>query len=166
MLLGCDYLDPVRGVGPKKALKLIQEHETLEKVLEHLEQRPDASKSKSAAKDEEEEEEGEEAQTKKKRAGGIQVPEFWPYQEARKLFESPDVTDGKTVQVRRIFLTTSLNGKSLIRKSSYSFFAVTRASGALWPCADRSEERVRRGAEKLARAIGQKQQGRLDGFFT
>ena len=36
MLLGCDYLDPIRGVGPKKALKLIQEHETLERVLDHL----------------------------------------------------------------------------------------------------------------------------------
>lgn len=29
-----------------------------------------------------------------------------------------------------------------------------------------SEERVRRGCEKLAKAVGQKQQGRLDGFFT
>lgn len=29
-----------------------------------------------------------------------------------------------------------------------------------------SEDRVRRGCEKLARAVGQKQQGRLDGFFT
>ena len=29
-----------------------------------------------------------------------------------------------------------------------------------------SEDRVRRGCEKLSRAVGQKQQGRLDGFFV
>jgi len=29
-----------------------------------------------------------------------------------------------------------------------------------------SEERVRKGAEKLAKSLNAKQQGRLDGFFT
>jgi flap endonuclease-1 len=29
-----------------------------------------------------------------------------------------------------------------------------------------SEDRVRKGAEKLAKAVNAKQQGRLDGFFT
>jgi flap endonuclease-1 len=29
-----------------------------------------------------------------------------------------------------------------------------------------SEERVRKGAEKLAKSLNTKQQGRLDGFFT
>jgi hypothetical protein len=29
-----------------------------------------------------------------------------------------------------------------------------------------SEDRVRKGAEKLSKSIGTKQQGRLDGFFT
>ncbi len=35
-------------------------------------------------------------------------------------------------------------------------------------CKDKgfSEERVRKGAEKLSKALGQKQQGRLDGFFS
>lgn len=31
---------------------------------------------------------------------------------------------------------------------------------------DKSEERVRRGAEKLQKHLNSKQQGRLDGFFT
>ena len=48
MLLGCDYLDPVRGVGPKKALKLIQDHRTLERILEHLKQADDAKKAKAS----------------------------------------------------------------------------------------------------------------------
>lgn len=34
-------------------------------------------------------------------------------------------------------------------------------------CTDKgfAEDRVRKGAEKLQKALGQKQQGRLDGFF-
>lgn len=34
-------------------------------------------------------------------------------------------------------------------------------------CTDKgfSEDRVRKGADKLSKALGQKQQGRLDGFF-
>lgn len=36
ILLGCDYLDPIKGVGPSTALKLIREHKTLEGVVEHM----------------------------------------------------------------------------------------------------------------------------------
>jgi flap endonuclease-1 len=36
ILLGCDYLEPLKGVGPKTALKLIREHGDLGSVLEHL----------------------------------------------------------------------------------------------------------------------------------
>jgi 5'-3' exonuclease len=35
-LLGCDYLEPIRGVGPKSALKLIREYKGLAGVVEHL----------------------------------------------------------------------------------------------------------------------------------
>ena len=36
LLLGCDYLEPIKGVGPKTAHKLMQEHGSLDKVLKHL----------------------------------------------------------------------------------------------------------------------------------
>jgi len=36
ILLGCDYCDSIRGVGPKTALKLIREHGCIEKILENL----------------------------------------------------------------------------------------------------------------------------------
>ena len=36
LLLGCDYLEPIKGVGPKTAYKLMQEHGSLDKVLKHL----------------------------------------------------------------------------------------------------------------------------------
>ena len=36
ILLGCDYCDSIRGVGPKTALKLIREHKCIEEILKHL----------------------------------------------------------------------------------------------------------------------------------
>lgn len=110
LLLGCDYLDPVRGIGPKKALKLIQEFRSLDRILEHLEQveqEKEQKKKSSEAKREpmkegngSDESEKEAEPVPKKRAGGIQVPEFWPYEEARNLFFHPEVTDGKQVDLK------------------------------------------------------------------
>lgn len=62
ILLGCDYVDPVKGVGPKVALNLIREHKCLENVVAHFEKQ-----------------------------GKITLPEDWPYKEARLLFLEPDV---------------------------------------------------------------------------
>ncbi|KAK5137997.1 Elongation of fatty acids protein 2 [Meristemomyces frigidus] len=62
ILLGCDYVDPVKGIGPKVALELIRKHKTLENVVEHV-----------------------------KKAGKFTFPEDWPYQDARQLFLEPDV---------------------------------------------------------------------------
>ncbi|KAF1973397.1 flap endonuclease 1 [Bimuria novae-zelandiae CBS 107.79] len=62
ILLGCDYVDPIKGVGPSTALKLIREHGTLEKVVEHMK-----------------------ANTK------YTIPEDWPFANARLLFLEPDV---------------------------------------------------------------------------
>lgn len=39
ILLGCDYLEPIKGIGPKTALKLIREHGTLGEVLKHLKEK-------------------------------------------------------------------------------------------------------------------------------
>ncbi|KAF2201665.1 flap endonuclease 1 [Delitschia confertaspora ATCC 74209] len=62
ILLGCDYLDPIKGVGPSTALKLIREHKNLEGVVEHMK---DSTK--------------------------YTIPEDWPFQDARALFLQPDV---------------------------------------------------------------------------
>ena len=62
ILLGCDYVDPVKGIGPKVALSLIREHKTLEGVVE--------------------------AVTK---SGKYTFPDDWPYKDARLLFLEPDV---------------------------------------------------------------------------
>ncbi|BFZ57916.1 Elongation of fatty acids protein 2 [Savitreella phatthalungensis] len=61
ILLGCDYCDPIRGIGPKKALELIREYGTIEKILEHL------------------------------KTTKYDVPDDWPFADARELFKNPDV---------------------------------------------------------------------------
>ena len=121
ILLGCDYLDPIKGIGPKTALKLIREHKTLEKVVEHFKE--EAKKS-------------------------VQIPEHWPFQEARKIFENPDVQKGKDLDLK--WETPDVEGmvKFLCQDKGFS------------------EDRVRKGCEKLQKSLSQKQQGRLDGFFT
>jgi len=60
--LGCDYLDPVKGVGKETALKLIREHKNLEGVVEHM-----------------------------KKSSKFTIPDDWPFEDARTLFLEPDV---------------------------------------------------------------------------
>jgi hypothetical protein len=37
--LGCDYLEPIRGIGPKSAFKLLKDYGSLKKVVKHLEEK-------------------------------------------------------------------------------------------------------------------------------
>lgn len=74
IMLGCDYCDNIRGVGPVTALKLMKEFGSLEKIVDHIQN--DTSKTK------------------------WKVPENWPYKEARDLFIHPDVIDGKTITLK------------------------------------------------------------------
>lgn len=62
ILLGCDYVDPIKGIGATTALKLIREHKNLEGVVSFFE----SSKKYT-------------------------IPEDWPYKDARALFLEPDV---------------------------------------------------------------------------
>lgn len=52
---------------------------------------------------------------KGKGKGGVQIPEYWPWEEAKKIFEKPDVQPADDVQVRVIHmqLTISLRFHSL-----------------------------------------------------
>ncbi|KAG1791844.1 PIN domain-like protein [Suillus plorans] len=138
ILLGCDYLEPIRGVGPKSALKLIREHGGLAGVVEHLREKQ-AEKEEKAA-------DAEDGPKKKK--GGVQVPEDWPWEEAKKLFEKPDVVPASEVELE--WKDPDIDG--LVQ------FLVTEKGF--------NEERVRKGAEKLQKFLNAKQQGRLDGFFS
>ncbi|KAJ3917879.1 flap endonuclease 1 [Lentinula edodes] len=177
ILLGCDYLEPIKGVGPKSALKLIREHNGLRGVVKHLRAKT-AEKEKAVAEAAEEEEAEEEdpaptsdveqpdgsdieeassskpkPKAKKKGAkgkgkGGVSMPEEWPWEEAKELFLKPDVTPADELDLD--WKNPDVDG--LVQ------FLVTEKGF--------NEERVRKGAEKLSKYLNTKQQGRLDGFFT
>ncbi|PFH51229.1 hypothetical protein AMATHDRAFT_3227 [Amanita thiersii Skay4041] len=224
ILLGCDYLEPIKGMGPKTALKHLKEHGSLKNVIEHLQEKA-AQKAAKAAEEEESdadealveddppvptsdfevpdgavdvdddadekgepekkdagsgsEGEGEEEKVEKKKSkakggakgkgkkgskgedeetkpkpkkakgkGGIQIPEHWPWEEAKKLFEKPDVQPADEIELE--WKNPDVDGlvDFLVREKGFN------------------EERVRKGAEKLQKYLNTKQQGRLDGFFT
>lgn len=70
ILLGCDYCDSIRGIGPKRAIELISKHRNIEEILKHLD--------------------------KKK----YSVPEDWAYTEARRLFMEPEVADPADIDLK------------------------------------------------------------------
>ncbi|KAI9452435.1 PIN domain-like protein [Russula earlei] len=137
ILLGCDYLEPIKGIGPKSALKLLREYGSLEAVVEHLREKQ-AEKEEAAA----------EMEDGKKKKGGIHIPSEWPWEEAKKVFEEPDVTPSDQIELE--WATPDVQGlvDFLVKEKGFN------------------EDRVRKGAEKLAKSLNAKQQGRLDGFFT
>lgn len=70
ILLGCDYVDKIRGIGPKKAIELIRKHKSIESILENI----DTSK--------------------------YPPPENWMFTEARRLFKTPDVTPATELDLK------------------------------------------------------------------
>ncbi|ESK93181.1 dna-repair protein rad2 [Moniliophthora roreri MCA 2997] len=213
ILLGCDYLEPIKGVGPKSALKLIREHGGLKGVVKHLRakeaekaaaapseseaeddepaatsdvERPDddddaedarenkddedvemksdddedtkpktsKGKEKATSKSSSKKDKGKDKEKTKKGTakgkgkGGVQVPEDWPWEDAKRLFEKPDVTPADQVELE--WSNPDIDGlvQFLVNEKGFN------------------EERVRKGAEKLQKFLNAKQQGRLDGFFT
>lgn len=70
ILLGCDYCDSIRGIGPKKAFDFIQKHGSIEEAIKHID------KAK------------------------YPLPDPWPFAEARELFVNPLVADSEAIDVR------------------------------------------------------------------
>lgn len=69
IMLGCDYTNSIKGVGPKRAIELIKNHRSLEKIIENID-------------------------TKK-----YPIPEDWNYKQARLLFQEPEVSNVDDIQV-------------------------------------------------------------------
>ena len=70
ILLGCDYVDKIKGIGPKKAIELVKKHKNIETILENID------KSK------------------------YPPPSDWLFSEARRLFTSPDVTPAADLDLK------------------------------------------------------------------
>lgn len=68
-MLGCDYSDKIKGIGPKRALELIHKHGSMEKILSNLDKEK------------------------------YTVPEHFPYQEIRNYFKNPDSTPSADLDV-------------------------------------------------------------------
>lgn len=142
-MLGCDYTNSIKGIGPKRAIELIKNHKSLEKIVENI----DSKK--------------------------FTIPEDWNYKEARLLFQEPEVSNPDDIQVfflYQIIYNFSLH-KSL--NIIYSFICKLKWSEpdeeglVKFLCGDKqfNEERVRNGSKKLHKARNTSTQGRLDSFF-
>lgn len=103
--------------------------------------------------------------------GGMQIPEHWPWEEAKKLFVTPDVAKGEDLEVSHNY--------TLLFISPFFGACADAVPQVEWNKPDVEglveflvrekgfkEDRVRAGAAKLTKMLAAKQQGRLDGFFT
>lgn len=70
ILMGCDYCDTIRGIGPKRAFELITKYKCIEEILKNID-------------------------TKK-----YTVPENWNYQVARELFKKPEVLEAESMDLK------------------------------------------------------------------
>ncbi|KAF2324103.1 hypothetical protein GH714_006663 [Hevea brasiliensis] len=118
ILSGCDYCDSIRGIGGQTALKLIRQHGSIENILENI---------------------------NKER---YQIPEDWPYQEARRLFKEPVVlADEEEPEIK----WTAPDEEGLIT------FLVNENGF--------NSDRVTKAIEKIKAAKNKSSQGRLESFF-
>jgi len=67
ILLGCDYCDSIRGIGPVRALEFMRKYRSLEEIVKHLD------KDKYT------------------------VPDSFDYSQVRQLFKKPDVIDSASL---------------------------------------------------------------------
>lgn len=68
ILLGCDYCDSIRGIGPVRAVELMKKHKSLEEIIKHL----DTNK--------------------------YTIPDNFDYVAVRELFKNPDVLPTAVVE--------------------------------------------------------------------
>ncbi|XP_022864590.1 flap endonuclease 1 isoform X1 [Olea europaea var. sylvestris] len=118
ILSGCDYCDSIRGIGGQTALKLIRQHGSIEHILENI---------------------------NKER---YQIPEDWPYQEARRLFKEPSVhSTDEQLELK----WTAPDEEGLI-----SFLVNENGFNS---------DRITKAIEKIKAAKNKSSQGRLESFF-
>eukprot|EP00834_Sanchytrium_tribonematis_P001947 NODE_52_length_30984_cov_1.383358.p14 type:complete len:347 gc:universal NODE_52_length_30984_cov_1.383358:21835-22875(+) len=78
ILLGCDYLESIKGLGPKSAMNLIKKYGSIDKIVE--------------------------AKASDKNGKGLKfdIPEVWDYQQARELFINHPVIPAEDVDFKWI----------------------------------------------------------------
>lgn len=102
ILLGCDYCDSIRGVGPKTALKLIRQHGCIETILENIDRNKytvppewvphEKKEEKDEEKKKEEKDENENETKEEDEKENEEKEEILPiYVKARQLFNEHEV---------------------------------------------------------------------------
>ena len=152
ILMGCDYCDTIKGMGPKTALKLIREHGTIEKIIEVIKDQVTGTKDKHkkyeippdwlphAKKEPDSDGEDEEMEEEE---------EFIPvYVQARRLFNEHEVLSD-----------VELKWKPCQPEALTKFLVDEQGFNA---------DRVKKQIEKLQAAYkkNQKPQMRMDNFFA
>lgn len=137
ILLGCDYCESIRGIGPKRAIELIRQFENIETILKNI----DTNK--------------------------YVVPENWNYQAARELFLNPDVADPETIDVRLCNRLAKQINKCYRFFYQLKWTDPDEEGLVEFMCGNRqfNEERIRNGAKKIMKTRTTSTQGRLDSFF-
>ncbi|KAL0234699.1 hypothetical protein PCE1_001735 [Barthelona sp. PCE] len=119
IMFGCDYIPRIKGLGVETAYKLMKEHGSLEGVLQNLPERHRKN-----------------------------LPDFYPFEEARRLFHDPDVIKCENIPK---FSWKRPKEKGLLK------FLVEENSF--------SEQRVLSAIERLKKTKKHKRQSRIDSFF-
>nr|CDS32938.1 flap endonuclease 1 [Hymenolepis microstoma] len=70
IMLGCDYCETIKGIGPKKSVELIQRYKSIDALLDTLDRKK------------------------------YSIPEGWIYKQAAQLFFEPDITDPETIELK------------------------------------------------------------------
>ncbi|XP_034706788.1 flap endonuclease 1 isoform X2 [Vitis riparia] len=118
ILSGCDYCDSIRGIGGQTALKLIRQHGSIENILENINRER------------------------------YQIPDDWPYQEARRLFKEPQVfSDDEQLDIKWSAPDEEGLITFLVNENGFN------------------SDRVTKAIEKIKTAKNKSSQGRLESFF-
>jgi flap endonuclease-1 len=163
ILLGCDYCDTIKGIGPKTALKLIREHKNIETILKHLNREkyvvPD-SYEPAEAKKRKAEDEGKEAKSEdgnadddtnngKEGDDDEEEEEIPVYVEARRLFNHHEVLPDNEIELKWTECQPEPLKSFLVDEMGFN------------------PDRVQASIEKLQKAFkaSAKPQSRMDSFF-
>ncbi|KMS94574.1 hypothetical protein BVRB_020040, partial [Beta vulgaris subsp. vulgaris] len=117
ILCGCDYTGSIRGIGPQKALSLIKQHGSIDDALKHI----DTTK--------------------------YPVPAEFLYEDARALFENPEVLSKEDVKLEWKDPDEQGIIKFLVDEKQFDI------------------NRVKSGLEKLKDAKKKSSQQRLESYF-
>lgn len=179
ILLGCDYCDTIRGIGPKTALKLIKEHGDIETILKNLnrdkyavpegyepveaKQRRETERKRKAEAERDTDDEGGDgddavddeknvAKAKSENDDNDNDEEEEPvpvYVEARRLFNHHEVLPDSSIELKWKECQPELLKKFLVDESGFN------------------ADRVQSSIEKLQKAFKatSRPQSRMDSFF-